>query len=374
MRTLQIGMTTSAHHLSGTDRYYLSLLHALPPFGVSISGLVLGDPSSVGMPTDDVASFAPEHCSRWRRWSGLRKAVSQRIGDCDLVVSHAAPHAFPALDTMGRKPLIVHFHGPWALEGSAEGLRPAAVAIRRFQEQSVYGRGRRFIALSRSFAKILERSYHVDPAAIRIVPGGVDLTRFDALGTRREARAQLGWPLDRPILVTVRRLTATKGLEQLIDAVKIARDQVPDLFVAIVGTGPLASDLQRRVDERGLSKTIQFAGHVPDEALPLAYRAADVFIVPTMSLEGFGLVVVEALACRTPVLVTPVGGLPEVVADLEPGLILRGTSASDLADGIAGAFRGELPLPDEAACRAHAERFAWSTIAERVRDVYREVA
>ena len=374
LRTLQIGMTASRRHISGTDRYYLSLLRELPVHGVGVHGVVLGDPESIDDPVPGVESFAPEGATRWRRWSGLRRAVSRGVRESDLIVSHGAPHAFPAIDAIARRPLVVHFHGPWALEGRADGISRSKYFARRLQERTVYGRGLRFIVLSRAFGDVLQHEYGVDPAAVRVIPGGVDPARFATRMTRSDARAELGWPQDRPTIVTVRRLVPTKGIEELIDAVAAVRRDVPDLFVGIAGTGPLASDLLRRVEERGLGDAVTFAGHVSERMLPLLYRAADALVVPTQALEGFGLVVVEALACGTPALVTPVGGLPDVVRDLDPNLIFSGSGAADIARGIRDAFAGAIALPSDEACVAYAQRFAWPVIAARVRDVYREVA
>ncbi len=374
MTTLQIGMTASRHHVSGTDRYYLSLLRALPALGVAVRGVVLGDPQGIDDPVPGVESFAAEGASRWARWRGLRGAVRRAMRGVDLVVSHGAPHAFPAIDRLGKRPLVVHFHGPWALEGRAAGLDPARVFVRRVQERTVYARGARFVVLSEAFGSILSRAYGVDANAIRVIPGGVDLRRFAALGSRADARRVLEWPQDRPIVTTARRLVATKGLEELIDAVVALRRRIPDVLVAIVGTGPLREALAARAQERGVADAVHFAGHVSEEQLPLAYRAADCVVVPSVALEGFGLIVVEALACGTPALVTPVGGLPEVVRDLDPALILEDSTPDALARGLGAALGGDMRLPDSDACIAYARRFGWETIAARVRDVYREVA
>jgi glycosyltransferase involved in cell wall biosynthesis len=300
--------------------------------------------------------------------------VKPLVRGSSVVVSHFAPHAFPVLDQFGTRPFVVHFHGPWALEGRAAGLSRATLLVREIEERAVYARAQRIVVLSRAFGDILVASYGVPERKIRIVPGGVDLQRFRAGGTRADARRQLRWPVDRPTVATVRRLAPTKGIENLIAAVARVRERIPDVFVAIAGTGRLAAQFQDQVRDAGLGDAIHFAGFVSDDDLPLIYRAADLFVVPTVAFEGFGLVVLESLACGTPALVTPVSGLPEVVRDLDPGLILRSTAPNDIADGIVGALSGATPLPDEAACIAYAARFGWPQIAARVRAVYDEVA
>jgi glycogen synthase len=370
--TLQLGMTAAKTRGGGVDRYYFSLLRELPQLGVAVKGLVIGDPAATAA-AEGVAVCAAENAGMLRRWKGLRDAVSS-VGNTDLTVSHFAPYTFPVLDRVRNRPLIVHFHGPWALESAVEGAGQMAVAAKRALEHLVYRRAQRFIVLSRAFAAILAREYGVSEDRIRIVPGGVDLARFRGVGSRAAARRALGWEVDRPTVVTVRRLVHAKGLENLIDAARTIREAIPDVQVVIVGTGPLAADLQRRVRDLDLERTVTFAGYVAEDDLPSVYRAADLFVVPTIALEGFGLVVVEALACGTPVLVTPVAGLPEVVRDLDPSLILRGTSAGEIADGITRALTGAQALPSEDACVTYAGRFDWPAIAARVRDVYREVA
>jgi glycogen synthase len=107
--------------------------------------------------------------------------------------------------------------------------------------------------------------------------------------------------------------------------------------------------------------------------LPMAYRAANLTVVPSVAFEGFGLTVVESLAAGTPALVTPVGGLPEVVRDLSPGLVLPAIGTSPLSEGLVTALTRESSLPDAEACRAYAlARYDWSVIAGRVRGVYAE--
>ena len=163
------------------------------------------------------------------------------------------------------------------------------------------------------------------------------------------------------------------GLEDLIGAMNEVRKRVPETQLFVAGKGPLSETLTDQVRTLGLENNVRFLGFLPDEHLPLAYRAADLTIVPTVILEGFGLITVESLAAGTPVLVTPVGGLPEAVGDLSPELVLLGTGIGPLAEGLIASLTGDLVMPSAEACQAYARsRYAWPVIAERVRDVYAE--
>lgn len=372
LSSLQIGLLASQHGTSGSDRYYFSLVRALRELDLRVRGVVLGDPAHAGEPAGEIVSFAPEGSRTARRWIGLRRAVAPLVRDADLVVSHFAPHAFPVLDRIRARPLVVHFHGPWTLEGRWAGLGRRTLLVRWLEERAVYARARRFIVLSRAFGDILVREYGVREDAIRVIPGGVDLRRFEHGLSRREARERLGWPQDRPIVVTARRLAPTKGLDVLIDAAGRLRRKIPEILMAIVGDGPLRADLQRQVHGSGLDRSVRFEGFVSDERLALAYRAADLSVVPSVAYEGFGLSVVESLACGTPALVTPIAGLPEVVRDLEPALVIGDADATAMARALEDALVARLPIPDERACVRYAERFAWPNVAARVCAVYRE--
>jgi glycosyltransferase involved in cell wall biosynthesis len=372
--TLQIGLIASSRQTSGSDRYYFNLLRALRQLGARNEGVVLGNPLDVEQPLPGIHSFAPEGSPALRRWSGLRRAVRPLVAQSDVVVSHLAAHVFPVLDIIRERPLVEHFHGPWALEGRFAKLPPRTIALRLLQEASVYRRAKRIVALSRSFAEVLQREYRISPGKIRIVPGGVDLDRFAPAVSRMQAREQLDLPRDRPIVVSVRRLESSKGIDRLARAVELVRKEVPEVLFVIAGTGSLASSLLQLVRERGLEANVRFAGMIDDAQLALLYRAADLSVVPSQAWEGFGLVCLESLASGTPVMVTPIGGLPEVVRDLEPSLIFEGTEVAHIGTGLRDALCGRIAVPNEDACLRYAQGFGWSTIAARVDAVYREVA
>jgi glycogen(starch) synthase len=374
--TLQIGFIVAGRQTpaAGSERYFWDLLEALPPTGIDVHGLVVGDPAITQASNAAVESFAPEGGPAVARVKALRRAVSRNIGRNQIVVSHHAQHALPVLDVVRSRPLVVHCHGPLVREGRGEGMSVKELMMRSIAERFVYARAERIIVLSRAFGDILQHDYHVPAAKIRVVPGGVDLTRFQADVTKTDARRRLGWPTDRPMFFTARRLAPTKGLDRLIDAMPEIISDAPSTMLVIAGSGPLTAQLEQQVQELGLGECVRFAGYVDENTLRLMYRAADALIVPTVALEGFGLVVVEALACGTPALVTPVSGLPEVVRDLDPRLVLAGSEPVDIARGIIAVASGEQQLPDAAACRAYAQRFDWRKIATRVGEVYHEVA
>lgn len=373
--SLQIGMHWFDERPGGLDRMFMALIESLPAQGVSVRGLVAGTPRVLDASGGLVQSFAEAHSGlHTRLWQArvqsnkLRKA---RVPD--VVATHFALYAAPTAGVFRGVPRVVHFHGPWASESGSEGRGKVSRFARQLLERSVYRGGTRHIVLSQAFGRILQTDYGVRDDQIRIVPGCVDVGRFDTGTTRRQARERLGLPQDRPLLFCVRRLVTRMGLEDLIDAMFIVKQAVPDALLTIAGKGPLEPQLQARIAARGLENHVRLAGFVPDADLPLWYSSADVTVVPTVALEGFGLTTIESLAAGTPVLVTPVGGLPEAVAPLSPDLVMSSTGYHAIGSGIADALLGTRVLPDPEACRAYArERFAQPVVAAQVAQVYRE--
>jgi glycosyltransferase involved in cell wall biosynthesis len=239
-------------------------------------------------------------------------------------------------------------------------------------EQRVYRRAVRCIVLSQAFKEILHRDYGIPNDIIRIVPGGTDCPPALSL-TKAQARAQLGWPENKFIVVAVRRLTPRMGLENLIEAAAHLREKRPQVQWKIAGEGTLRPTLEQRIDQHQLNDTVQLLGFVPDNQLPLVYAAADISLVPTLKLEGFGLIVVESLAAGTPVLGTPIGGIPEILQPLSPDLVLSGCEVNDLINGIEEVLSGKRTLPSSETCRSYVENhYSWPQCAKSIRQVYEE--
>lgn len=210
-------------------------------------------------------------------------------------------------------------------------------SLRRRIESLVVRRCDRAVVLSEFSASQIARHHRYPPDRIVKVPGATDAAKFrlptDKAAVRRELKLDPG----QTVLFTVRNLVPRMGLENLIEALAQRRESLNKTIALIAGTGPLRESLRNRIAELRLGHMVRLIGFVSEADLVRYYQAADLMVLPTASLEGFGLVSVEALACGTPVLGTPVGAIPEVLAELDARLLAKGNDASSLADAIQAA-------------------------------------
>lgn len=376
MKILQIGTSWFLDDAGGLARVYYGCVNNLPIAGVEVSGLVTGSADLKQRSAGKVEAFAATNSSTWQRSRGIRKAVNRlmAVNDYDLVATHFALYTLPALDRFKKLPLVMHFHGPWALESQAEGGGRISTWGKWLVEKLVYRRANGFIVLSEAFRQILHKTYNVPLEKIFIVGGGVNTSEFDLPITIAQARARLGWQQDRRIIFCVRRLVQRMGLENLISAIATVRQQYPDVLLLIAGKGAIASTLQLQIQEMQLQDHVKLLGFVPDQDLAIAYRAAEMTVVPTIALEGFGLIVIESLAAGTPVLGTPIGGIPEILQPLSTDLILEGSQTNQIARGLIEALAGDRRMPSAEVCQSYVrQNYDWQVIAGQMRSVYEDV-
>jgi glycosyltransferase involved in cell wall biosynthesis len=149
------------------------------------------------------------------------------------------------------------------------------------------------------------------------------------------------------------------GLDLLIAAAGIVRHRRPDLLLLIGGTGPWRRKLGAQIAEMGLEKNVHLLGFVPDSELPLYYQAADLFVLPTLASEGFGLITLEALACDLPVLGTRVGHTEELLSGFDPEMLFDDTTPEAFAARIEE-WLARLTLGPSASYREQVvEQFNW---------------
>jgi teichuronic acid biosynthesis glycosyltransferase TuaC len=298
---------------------------------------------------------------------GARRAVrrSQREFDCDLIDAH-----FVYPDGVAATMFARRMNKPVVLTGRGE-------EILRFPDLPVIGRAirwalpraTRLIALSVEIAESMERC-GADPARITVIENGVDGQKFHPV-PQREAQRKMQLPTDRPIVVSAGYRLERKGFHILIDAIPQIRQRIPNVLVVIVG-GPArwgedyTPVIEARIQANNVQDHVRLIGARPQEELSYWYSAGDVFALLT-SREGSPNVLMESLACGTPAVATPIGGIPEVLSDSRLGVLLTERTAAEAARGIIQALRQTWDRP---AIREAAEARSWSRTAERVNEVF----
>lgn len=186
---------------------------------------------------------------------------------------------------------------------------------------------------------------------IEVLRNGVDLQFFRPID-REEGRRRLGFR--RTTLVSVGHLVPLKGHDLTIRALQL----LPEMDLVVVGDGPERNALGALAGESGVSDRVSFAGAVAQKDLCDYYGSADALILAS-SREGWANVLLESMACGTPVVASRVGGTPEVVAAPEAGELMAERTPEALAQAVRRLFARS---PDRDATRQYAERFDWGAI------------
>ncbi|MDB9448328.1 glycosyltransferase family 4 protein [Dolichospermum circinale] len=371
---LTLGTGWFPNNPGGLERYIYELIHKLAASQDQVELCGVGLPLDAKNTQIKLTNLAcPDSKISSRLWSIRDNFQKTRLGKPDAINLHFALYSFPILDILPKGvPVTFNFHGPWASESQEEVVnKKLSVWLKeKIIEQSTYNRCDRFIVLSKAFGQILHQKYQVPWQKIHIIPGGVDINHFQNNLSRQEARIKLGWPTNRPILFTSRRLVHRMGIDKLLQAIAMIKAGIPDIWLAIAGRGHIQALLQQQARELGLENNVQFLGFLPENDLPVAYQAADLTVMPSQSFEGFGLAILESLACGTPVLCTPVGGMPEILQKFSPDLITEAITVESIADKLAQVMLGKLPLPSREECRNYTiKNYDWTNIAQQVRQV-----
>ena len=200
------------------------------------------------------------------------------------------------------------------------------------------------------------------PDAVTVLRNGVDLEMFRP-ADRAACRQSLG--LTGPTLLSVGHLIERKGHHHVIAALAL----LPGWRLLIVGDGPERGRLQRLAADRGAADRVQFLGPQPHSTLSRFYTAADELILAS-SREGWANVLLESMACGTPVVASNIPGSSEVVQQPAAGLVVDQNTPEAFAAGVASVYAG---TPDRRATRAYAEQFSWDATSAGQLDVFRSV-
>jgi glycosyltransferase involved in cell wall biosynthesis len=200
------------------------------------------------------------------------------------------------------------------------------------------------------------------PERITVLRNGVDLELFKPMD-RNEARASLG--LRRRTLGSVGWLIERKGHHHVIRALRA----MPDTDFLIVGEGPERAALERLAANEGVRERVRFLGGVEQKRLPEIYNAMDVLVLAS-SREGWANVLLESMACGTPVVASAVWGTPEVVAAPQAGVLMKTLDAQGVIQGVIDLFA---TYPDRAATRRYAEGFSWDATTQGQLALFRQI-
>lgn len=158
----------------------------------------------------------------------------------------------------------------------------------------------------------------------KTIHNGVDIERFrpDPAG-RRIVRGRHAIRENEAVLLTLGRVTREKGHHLLIEALAALRRGAPDIRLMVVGEGESLDRLKDMANRLGLSESVIFAGPVDNAETASYYNASDIFVFPTLTVEGLPFVLLEAMACGKPVIASAIGGTVEVIRDGENGILIR---------------------------------------------------
>ena len=197
---------------------------------------------------------------------------------------------------------------------------------------------------------------------VKVLRNGVDLELFRP--TDREA-ARRSFGLTRRTLASVGLLIDRKGHHHIIRALK----DLPETDLVIAGDGPYRRRLERLAEEMGVKDRVRFLGSVDQNRLRELYNAVDALVLAS-SREGWANVLLEAMACGTPVAASAVWGTPEVVTSPEAGVLMPSLDPQGVIESVRKLFAA---YPDHAATRRYAEGFDWQATTQGQLDLFRSI-
>jgi glycosyltransferase involved in cell wall biosynthesis len=316
---------------------------------------IFGETQRRGIP----ACAAPIARKGLRSLWALRQVLSER--GAEVVNSHSSTDSWlaaVALRTLSRAPRLVrtrHISTPIPRHALNRWLYCSATA--------------HVVTTGERLREQVMRETGLDASRVSSVPTGIDLGRF-VPGDRLAARARLGLPADAFVIGIVATLRSWKGHRYLVEAVA----GIPGAMLAMVGDGPGADNLRAQVKALGIESRVRMPGNL-DDVVPWLH-AFDVFALPSYANEGVPQAIMQAMACRIPIVTTPVGSIGEIVRDRHTGLFVQPQSADALRAALAR-LHAEPVLREQLAQAGYEQarsRFGAASMLDKMERIFLSVA
>ncbi len=293
-------------------------------------------------------------------YRGTRAVLGQLIDNWSpdvIYVTWTWPDAFAAGLLAGDKglPYVVKVHGTDINEYLSYRIRKRKILSALRGAAGV-------VSVSKALKDVIT-GHGIETDKTRVIYNGVDQSTYRAK-PREDVRTRLGLAPASPLLLFVGNLKPVKGLYDLLRAFRVLCDSVPGVNLHIIGRGPLESGLRSTTQSLGLTERVSFEGEQSPEEVSAWMSAADVLCLPSVN-EGVPNVLLEAMACGTPVVASRVGGIPEIVDTSKCGILTPPGDPGQLAEALEKAITGKW---DHGLIRQHAEQFTWERNAGQLRE------
>ena len=231
------------------------------------------------------------------------------------------------------------------------------------------------IATTKSYAEQSKRLKKHLPK-VKLIPNGVDIEQFRPNIDGNRIREEYKLHQDSKIVLFTGRIDSYKGCDYLVRAFGLIANELPQAHLLFVGTGPLMEKMKMLSKDLNIAPKVIFAGYVPDKDLPYYYAACDVFTLPSISsLEGFGIVQLEAMACGKPVITTTLPGPHEVDAEGVATIHVLPRNEEALAKAILKTLTDKklAETMGKNGRKLVEEKYSWSRVAQSTQELYHEV-
>lgn len=388
-RVLMLSWEFPPHTVGGLARHVYQLSRALVPLGVNLH-VVTNNPGGKGKGYENLdgvqvhrlTTFQPEGAgTSFHHWIFQLNLVifqyvrqlTRQLGPFDLVHAHDWLVAYGAsyLKDSGKTPLLATIH---ATEyGRNQGIHTEQQKYINEVEWWLTYEAWRVIVCSHYMQQELEDIFHLPGDKIRVIPNGVDPDSLKPESFPYKWREKYARPQEK-IVFSVGRLVWEKGLDTLLEAVPLVVQEHPAVKFVIAGTGPQGEELQQQARRSGIQDRVLFTGLVTDQERNRLYACSDIAVFPSR-YEPFGIVALEAMAARVPVVVGNTGGLGEIIEHGSDGFKFPPGDAPQLARAITRLLKepGLAEVINHNAWQKVIFQYNWQEIAVQTRKVYMEV-